>query len=88
MDISHLTIKEVVWKFSMYLERILFMDPTRLIFSIFSIAIYQEDFLEKYEELEQVVARCYNNEAMQPSSAEIQELFSSMQMSWNPTTSS
>lgn len=38
----------------------------------------QESFMERYEELESVVARCYANEAISPSSREMRESFNAI----------
>ncbi|CAI5474932.1 unnamed protein product [Closterium sp. Yama58-4] len=38
----------------------------------------QESFMERYEELEAVVAKCYANEAISPSSREMRDAFNSI----------
>lgn len=39
----------------------------------------QDDFLDKYESLEALLAKCYPNEGLNPSSAEMKEIFKNFQ---------
>jgi hypothetical protein len=39
----------------------------------------QDDFLDKYESLEALLAKCYPNEGLSPSSAEMKEIFKNFQ---------
>lgn len=42
--------------------------------------LLQEDFMDKYESVEAILAKCYPSEPLNPSSAEMKEIFKNFQI--------
>lgn len=45
----------------------------------FTAVVLQEDFMDKYESVEAILAKCYPSEPLNPSSAEMKEIFKNFQ---------
>jgi len=41
--------------------------------------VMQEDFMDKYESVEAILAKCYPSEPLTPSSGEMKEIFKNFQ---------